>query len=382
MTGTRLPFTNAILSIQSNDLARNGAHQKTHVHISGPRRGPLILLFLSLLLLTGCIADSSIVDEVMPVATVERDLYLPGIEPLAQATSTTLSDESEPPTVTVQNRSVNIRSGPGLDFQVVAGAVNGDSFTTSGKTEDGWWHICCLVGPSDTLDKPTQKAWISARTVRPGEMAAALPTLTPLFPEDLTASWDVEYECRSERCAVSACTARANAAVHSSRDLRWLEINRSVTWDETCGENSTWLHQVDRIEGTERYQNSTGLFWFNYWVGARPGVVNARFRLDSGEAVEVWCSDEQGAEVEEESGWTTVYTGVTCHDIRTGMLLSMQYTKRWLFTGEFEGERYERAYFGDFEIYKVKLDSTNALLATSSESTTDSNTRADDAQEE
>ena len=41
----------------------------------------------------------------------------------------------------------------------------------------------------------------------------------------------------------------------------------------------------------------------------------------------------------------------------------MQYTKRWFFTGEFEGDRYERAYFGDYEIYRVRLDQTNALLA-------------------
>lgn len=314
------------------------------------------------------------------MVAVEQAEPPPGIAPLtpdsvasAPADSPTDADGAESvgadgPTepasaiVTVQNRSVNVRSGPGIDFEAVAGAAAGDTFTTTGKTEGGWWRVCCLPGSADA-DGEGRRAWISARVVAPNATAEALPPLTPLFPDDLTAAWNVEYECGSERCAVAECTAVVAAEVRNSQDPRWLEINRSVTWADACGENSTWLHQVDRIDGAERYENSTGLFLFNYWTGANPAGANVRFQLDSGEEVAAWCSDEQTAEVEEEGGWTTVYEGTTCYDTRTGMLVSMQYTKRWLFSGEFEGERYARAYFGDFEMYKVKLESTNAELA-------------------
>jgi hypothetical protein len=40
----------------------------------------------------------------------------------------------------------------------------------------------------------------------------------------------------------------------------------------------------------------------------------------------------------------------------------MSYTKRWLFTGTFEGQTYERAYFGDNETYEFTLLETNVEL--------------------
>ncbi|MCB0093224.1 MAG: hypothetical protein KDE54_35290, partial [Caldilineaceae bacterium] len=67
-------------------------------------------------------------------------------------------------------------------------------------------------------------------------------------------------------------------------------------------------------------------------------------------------------EVEEGDGWSTVYIGNTCHDVRTGMLLDLSYEKRWLYTGEFEGKTYNREYFGDFETLEQHLADTNAVL--------------------
>ena len=265
-------------------------------------------------------------------------------------------------TVQINKAKANIRGGPSTEFEVVASAVEGDVFTTSGRTEGGWWRICCVEGPDDSAGEATRTAWLSGIVVDADEIARALPLVGTLFPEDLTAVWDIQYECGSRRCAVSACTAVSRTEVLDNSDPRWLEINRIVTWEGACGEDSTWPHQIDRVEGTERYPNSTGLFFFNYWAGPRPGEANALFRLGTGEEIEAWCSDEQEAEVLEDSGWTTVYNGLTCHDVRSGMLVSMQYIKRWFFTGEFEGDQYERAYFGDFEIYRVRLEQTNALL--------------------
>ena len=272
-------------------------------------------------------------------------------------------DTTKAATLTVIRPRANIRSGPSTEFEIAANSVEGDKFTTTGRNADGWWRICCVAGPGESPAEPTQAAWISQTVVVADETAQALPALLPLFPEDLSATWNVEYECGSRRCAVSECTAVSRTEVLDNRDLRWLEINRIVRWEGACGEDSTWPHQIDRIEGMERYPNSTGLFFFNYWVGPRPGDANAMFRMGTGEEIEVWCSDGQEAEVIDESGWTTVYNGLTCHDTRTGMLVSMQYIKRWFFSGEFEGDQYERAYFGDFEIYKVRLAQTNALLA-------------------
>ncbi len=352
--------------------------KRIYINSAEPKRISHLLPLFGLLLLAACVPISE--DDIAPASPpapmveVEQNILPPGIVLLTDGgtgvdpegidgNTAAEEDTLQVATLTIKRPNVNIRSGPSTDFQIVSKAVEGDTLTTTGKTEEGWWRICCVAGTDDAPDNPAQTAWISQTVVEPDEAAQALPALLPLFPEDLSARWNVQYECGSRRCAVSECAAVSRTEVHNKRDLRWLEINRIVTWEEACGEDSTWPHQIDRIEGTERYPNSTGLFFFNYWVGPRPGEANALFRLNTGEEIQAWCNDDQEAEVVEESGWSTIYNGQTCHDIRTGMLVSMQYTKRWFFTGEFEGDRYERAYFGDYEIYRVMLDQTNALLA-------------------
>lgn len=339
------------------------------------KRRHLCALLSMVLLLAGC---EPITEEgpahaptstPTPLAEEEQVSLPPGILMLeAESTGSDSGTDggetegSQTATVRVNKAKANIRGGPSIEHDVVANAVEGDVFTTTGRTEDGWWRICCVTDPDDSAGEATRTAWLSGIVVDPDELAETLAPAGPLFPEDLTAVWDIQYECGSRRCAVSACSAVSQTEVLDNSNPRWLEINRIVTWEGACGEDSTWPHQIDRVAGTERYPNSTGLFFFNYWAGPRPGEANALFRLGTGEEIEAWCSDEQEAEVLEDSGWTTVYSGLTCHDVRSGMLVSMQYTKRWFFTGEFEGDRYERAYFGDFEIYRVRLERTNALL--------------------
>jgi hypothetical protein len=364
-----------------------------------PRAVSIALLAALALIFTGCVADPMTVNEVfqaMPgfnqspptgiqmlesstaltttvaaetaTGTSDAKVDAPGVTALAPAESVTISDTGTiSATVTVKNRSVNVRSGPGLDFSVVNGAAQGDTFAALGLSDDeAWWQICCVTGPNDEKDSPTQKAWISNRVVTISEAAADLGVLRPLFPDDLSATWGVSYQCGSERCAVKECNAQVTAAVRNNKDPRWLEIDRNVTWDEGCGEDSTWLHQIDRTDGLERYPDSTGLFFFNYWVGAKPVPVNSSFTLGEAE-VQSWCSDPQTSELEEEGGWIAAYDGVTCYDDRSGMLVAMKYTKRWLFTGEFEGEKYDKAYFGDFEVYEVALQETNVELSIAGE---------------
>jgi hypothetical protein len=268
------------------------------------------------------------------------------------------------PQVTVRNRSVNIRSGPGTNFSVVAGATQGTSFEVLGRSEEPiWWRICCVRSPDDAPGEATMEAWISDIVVTVNELAAEQPLIGPILPDDLEAEWSVLYACGSERCEVPVCTATITAAVRNARDSRWLEVERKVSWNDECGEDSTWLHQLDRVEASERYADTADFFIFNFWAGADPGPLNSLYWLNPDVQVKTWCSDEQSAELEEGEGWTAVYYGKICHDTRTGTLVSMKYIKRWFFTGAFEDEEYERAYFGDFEVYQVVLKDSNIELA-------------------
>ncbi len=342
-----------------------------------PRAGLWLLLLLGALgvALGGCVADPN----ASPLFAVPGDASLAGQQVGAQSEESAASSLEEAVviptptplpevTVTVRNRSVNIRSGPGTNFQVIAGARRGASFQAIGRNGDSsWWQICCVRGPEDGEDEATRVAWISDIVVDVEGPGDELPVVGELFPGDLTATWSVDYECDSQRCVVPKCEGEIQALVRNAEDKRWLEIERQVSWQGDCGEPATWVHQIDRFTGEERYSNDSELFFFNYWVGKEPGEANSLYTLPDGRQVLAWCSEPQGTEVEEANGWTAVYDGKVCYDQRTGMLVSMEYTKRWLFTGSFEGEEYDRAYFGDMERYQIRLEETNAKLAETGE---------------
>lgn len=60
--------------------------------------------------------------------------------------------------ITAATGNINIRRGPGVAYNVLAGMVEGTSATASGRTEDGLWLFIPL--PSDA----TQFGWISTQT--------------------------------------------------------------------------------------------------------------------------------------------------------------------------------------------------------------------------
>ncbi len=58
---------------------------------------------------------------------------------------------------TVKGATLNVRSGPGTTFSVIASAKKGQSFDVQGKTNDGaWLQLCCFNGKS---------GWVSASLV-------------------------------------------------------------------------------------------------------------------------------------------------------------------------------------------------------------------------
>ena len=236
------------------------------------------------------------------------------------------------------------------------------SFNTYGEVA-GWWRICCFLGVDDKPDQPTLPAWVSEKVVEANADALALPALESIFPENVTAAWDVNYQCGSERCVERKCTAAVTANERSDLDRFWLIIDREVKWADGCGQDSVWRHQLDRFDGRDLYAGQSEVFLTDYWDGANPGESNSIFTASDGRKVDVWCADQLTGEVQETDGWVNTYTGVACYDQRTGILLSMSYVKRWLYSGEYAGEQYDRAYLGDFEIYEVTLNKTNIELA-------------------
>jgi hypothetical protein len=265
--------------------------------------------------------------------------------------------------VTIKNAQVNIRSGPGLDYQPIA-IIGADTiFKTYGKTADGWWRVCCFQGIDDVPDQPTQPAWVSEDVVDANADAIALPILESIFPESVNAVWDVNYQCGSDTCVERTCTATVTANQQNDLDQFWLIIDRQVVWVDNCGQDSVWRHQLDQFDGRDLYATQTDIFLNDYWRGTNLGKANSFFMYPDGRKVMAWCDAQLFGEVEQSDGWSNTYSGTACYDVRTGTLLSMRYVKRWLFSGEFAGEQYNRAYSGDFEMYEVTLNKTNIELA-------------------
>jgi hypothetical protein len=191
---------------------------------------------------------------------------------------------------------------------------------------------------------------------------AVVEAVDPLMPEDLEATWAVDWACGAEeRCAVEACQATVTASADSANQ-QFLQVAHEVEWDDACFATDSWIFEVDPITGRERTGDFAENFLYGYWLGAEPGESNGVYKYDDELGVIVWCSEPRDVEIDEGDGWTTIYEGSTCHDVKTGTLVLLTYTKRWLYSGEYDGETYSRAYFGDSERLEQRLIDTNIEL--------------------
>ncbi|MFN2166821.1 MAG: hypothetical protein ACK2U9_11245, partial [Anaerolineae bacterium] len=213
-------------------------------------------------------------------------------------------------------------------------------------------QVCCVDGRS---------GWVSNSIVRFQGDREAVPVVGPLMPDDLEATWAVRWECHGAGCDQEECLGQSQASTLQVRDQRWLEVTRQSEWADGCGVDEDWLTQVDRYTGRES-QSSAGAPLFYVWEGSDPGPANRSVDLVD-RRLALWCTDTRTQEQEQGDGWTVVYEGQACYDSTSGILALMQYTKRWLFSGTYEGQSFDRQYFGDYELYQQVLTDTNAPLS-------------------
>ncbi len=113
--------------------------------------------------------------------------------PVEQATLATPSQPSvDPPTatpppavprLTITGPAVNIRGGPGTEYEIVGAASQGESFDLVAKNPTGdWWQICCVTG---------QPGWVFgqlANVENADGVAVAADIPTPPTPAPVTAA--------------------------------------------------------------------------------------------------------------------------------------------------------------------------------------------------
>jgi hypothetical protein len=344
----------------------------------------LLLLLVTALVAVGCTAAAAtvpaagdITDAALPpaITTVIEPLdayQAPGDDtksPLPTPTATPDADEPLRIIIASQVRA-NLRSGPATTFDIVAKANPGLTFDVIGRSEDGKWYqvATTVAGITPVEGQTADKGWVAAELVRiAGEgdvpVVAAAGDGGPLLKPDLSAEWAVNWTCDSERCQIKECDAAVKAVVNRAASGGYLPIEHTVTWDDACFSTDAWTFDVNQSSGEERTGEAEQNFLYGYWLGAEPGDPTGVLPLADGEGVEVYCTGPHTVEIEEGAGWTTVYQGNTCHDVNTGMLVYMNYTKRWLFTGDYDGKTYARAFFGDIEQLEQRLVTANTPLA-------------------
>lgn len=319
-------------------------------------------------LLSGCAASAAGIQAAAPPAvdvagspTVTGVIQpLAAYEPISPLPTPTATPEAAEEQVNVvintQGLRANLRNGPGTNFAIVAKANPGDVFPLVGQNEGGTWFQLAL--PSSGNDEEEETAWISAdlvRTAGEGEIPVVEASTEVLLMSGLNAQWTVDWTCNSERCQIRECSAEVNATVNREPANNFLPVEHTVTWADECFSTDAWTFEVNEYTGEERTGEAEENFLYSYWLGTEPGQANGVFPLDATTGVAVYCSGPHSVEIEEGGGWTTIYEGNTCHDVGTGLLVYMNYTKRWLYTGDYDGKTYNRAYFGDSEKLEQKL---------------------------
>lgn len=256
----------------------------------------------------------------------------------------------------------NIRSGPSSEYDIIGKGLLDSRYTVvSSSSDQQWWQICCIEGPNDTSGSPATYGWV-ADSVVAVENSLDVTDREMLLQPSTQSQWDVQWACQSERCEIRDCTATIDGIGRTMLDQQWLEVNHRVTWSNTCFSTDDWNYEVNLYTGQERGEGSPDNFLYRYWSGQQGNRINSVVKLPDGRAVAAWCSGGERVEVPEAEGWKTVYIGSTCHDVRTGMLLTLSYRKQWLFTGQFAGNSYVDAFFGDYEVLEQSLAYTNAQL--------------------
>lgn len=274
-------------------------------------------------------------------------------------------EEEEQQTVVVatDGSRANVRSEPSLSGAIIAKANDGEVLAVIGVSEDGEWYQ--VTGGSDPAGN---EGWVSASVVNVGGaddvVTGPAASSEALFDNTLEATWEIDWECESEenRCTIDTCTAEVLANVNRAGDGIFLPVEYNVTWADSCFDTDSWVFEVDPFTGRERSGEYSDNFLYSYWSAAGNEEISGVFPWASDTGIVVACRGPETVEVEEGGGWTTVYEGNICHDQRTGMLVYMNYTKRWLYTGAFEGENYERAFFGDVEHLEQRLVDTSIQL--------------------
>ena len=185
----------------------------------------------------------------------------------------------------------------------------------------------------------TESAWLATVVVELDGNADAVPVIEPILPDDLEATWKVDYACRLravptvKECQADIFGLQTNDKGHAALDCRltstseWVSTDASTT---TAGRSKWIVTPGAERDGTDRALSST-----SGWV-TQTGAPTNVYTLDDGRKVVVYCTDPRNSRSilsrRVDGATFTAQPATTC-DTGTAVWVSYTYDSS-LFTGQ------------------------------------------------
>ncbi len=226
------------------------------------------ILFVTLLL-AGCGAAPEAPVEVGPVRT-PQPTFTP-TPPAASATDAAAQVEAEPTldpntptTATISGALVNVRGGPGTEFDIVAEVTEGETFDVVGADERGeWWNICCVgegaggsgwvTGEFINIDGPIERFGVAGPTSATAAAGAQTggPVASDAAPVDENAPIAVINAPVVNARSGPNTTFEIVAEVERGREFSIIGSNATREWWQVCCVDGEEVWVVDEFVDTQ-----------------------------------------------------------------------------------------------------------------------------------
>lgn len=247
-----------------------------------------------------------VVEEQPPTVEVAAPTDTP---PPAEPTATPTPEAA----IAVANQGMNVRGGPGTNYQIIGGAQAGDQFVIRGKDNSGaWWQV----------DYNGRDGWLFAQLVNVSNtdgVAVAQnipppppPTNTPVPPPPTNTPVPAQP---TQPPAPPAPTYKFNVAVVGKCERQpagnWFEGRTYINGQPANGYKVVFSYAPDGPHVTAPVQSGPHEGYPGWRTGYYSHIINAR-GAQAGNWF-VWVVDDAGNRISEIANWQSTGPGEGCN---------------------------------------------------------------------
>ena len=216
--------------------------------------------------------------------------------------------EPAPAQLTIAN-AINVRGGPGTNYNIIAGANEGETFAITGKSADGtWWQI----------DYQGQAGWVFGQLVNPQNSESVQvaqnipappptpvpppPTATPV-PQPAQPPPTPKSSYQFNITAVSKCAPQEAGT--------WFEGRTYINGEPKNGYKVVFSHAPDGQPATNPIQSGPHPGYEGWNTGYYSHIISAAGPRAG--TWYVWIVDDNGGRISEIASWQSKGPGGDCN---------------------------------------------------------------------